>query len=51
MWMADNAINTLRLRPDDRHFAADIFNSIFLNENVRISIEILMKLVPKHFSY
>ena len=29
------------------HFADDIFKCIFLNENVRISIEYLRKFVPK----
>ena len=29
------------------HFADDTFKRIFLNENVRISIEISLKFVPK----
>ena len=30
-----------------RHFADDIFKCIFMNENVRISIQISLKFVPK----
>ena len=40
-------INTLRLRQNGRHFPDDIFNCIFLNENVRISIQFSLKFVPK----
>ena len=40
-------INTLRPRQDGRHFPDDIFNCIFLNENVRISLEISLKFVPR----
>ena len=40
-------INTLRPRQNGRHFADDIFKSIFLNENVWIRIKISMKFVPK----
>ena len=40
-------INTLRPRPNGRHFADDIFKCIFLNENVWIPIEISLKFVPK----
>ena len=40
-------INTLRPRQNGRHFADDIFKCIFLNENVRISIKISLKFVPK----
>ena len=40
-------VNTLRPRQNDRHFADDTFNRIFLNENVRISFQILLKFVPK----
>ena len=39
--------NTLRPRQNGRHFADDTFKRIFLIENVRISIEISLKLVPK----
>ena len=38
-------INTLRPRQNVRHFADDTFKPIFLNENIRISIQI--SLVPK----
>ena len=38
---------TLRLRQNGRHFADDIFKYIFLNENVKISINISSKFVPK----
>ena len=40
-------VNTLRPRPNGRHFADDIFKCIFLNENVWIPIKISMKFVPK----
>ena len=40
-------INTLRPRQNGRHFADDTFNRIFVNENVRISIEFSLKFVPK----
>ena len=39
--------NTLRPRQNDRHFPDDIFKCIFLNENVKISIKISLKFVPK----
>ena len=39
--------NTLRPRRGGRHFAADIFKCIFLNKNIRISIEISLKFVPE----
>ena len=39
--------NTLRPRQNGRHFPDDIFKCIFLNENVRISIEVSLKFVPK----
>ena len=39
--------NTLRPRQHGRHFADDTFIGIFLNENVRISIKISLKFVPK----
>ena len=41
------AINTLRPRQNGRHFADDIFKRIFLDENIRISIKISLKFVPK----
>ena len=40
-------INTLRPRQNGRHFADDTFKPIFLNENIRISIKISLKFVPK----
>ena len=40
-------LNSLRPRPNRRHFADDTFKRIFLNENVRISIKISLKFVPK----
>ena len=41
------ALNTLRPIQNGRHFADDTFKRIFLNENVRISIKISLKFVPK----
>ena len=40
-------LNTLRPRQNGRRFAVDTFKRIFLNENVRISIRISLKFVPK----
>ena len=40
-------VNTLRPRQNGRRFADDTFKHIFLNENVRISIKIWLKFVPK----
>ena len=40
-------LNTLRPRQNGRHFADDAFKRIFMNENVRISINISLKFVPK----
>ena len=40
-------INTLRPRQNGRHFPDDVFKCIFLNENVRISIEISLKFLLK----
>ena len=42
-----NYFNTLRPRQNGRRFADDTFKRIFLNENVRISIKISLKFVPK----
>ena len=39
--------NTFRPRQNGRRFADDTFKRIFLNENVRISIKISLKFVPK----
>ena len=45
--MTSHTFNTLRPRQNGRSFADDTFKSIFLNENVRISIKISLKFVPK----
>ena len=42
-----NPVNTLRTKQNGRRFADDTFKRIFLNENVRISIMISLKFVPK----
>ena len=41
------AANTLRPRQNGRLFADDTVKRIFLNENIRISIRISLKFVPK----
>ena len=41
----DNLVNTLRPRPNGRHFPK-AFSSEILNENVSISIKIWLKVVP-----
>ena len=43
----DTIINTSRPRQNGRLFADDTFKRIFLNENIRISIKISLKFVPK----
>ena len=43
----ENTLNSLRPRQNERHFADDIFNLIFMNENFRISIKFPLKFVPK----
>ena len=40
-------LNTLRLRPNRRHFADAIFKYILLNENIWISIKLSLKNIPK----
>ena len=40
-------VSTLRLRQNGRHYPDDIFKCIFLNENIRISIKISLRFVPK----
>ena len=40
-------VNTLRPRQDGRHFPDDILKWIFLNENLWISLKILLKFVPR----
>ena len=44
---AREMFNTLRPRQNGRLFADDTFKRIFLNENIRISIKISLKFVPK----
>ena len=43
---ARRSFNTFRPRQDGRHFQDDVFKWIFLNENVWISVEVLLKFVP-----
>ena len=45
--IAYHNVNTLRPRKNGRRFADDTFKRIFLNEDVRISIKISLKFVPK----
>ena len=45
--LVGKVISTLRPRQNGRHFADDTFNCIFVNENVRISINFSLKFVPK----
>ena len=40
-------VNSLRPRRNRRHFADNIFQCIFLNENERISLRFSLKFVPK----
>ena len=42
-----STVNTLRPRQNGRHFPDDTFKRIFMNENIRISINISLKFVPK----
>ena len=44
---SNGPLNSLRPRPNRRHFADDIFKCIFENENEWISIKISLKFVPK----
>ena len=43
----DLVFNTLRPRPDGRHFADDIFKCIFFNENLWIPIKVSLKFISK----
>ena len=43
----ETPFNTLRPRQNGHRFADDTFKRIILNENVRISIKISPKFVPK----
>ena len=45
--LTEGAIDTLRPRRNEQHFADDIFKHIFFNENVWIFIKISLKFVPK----
>ena len=45
-WLS-HIVNTLRPSQNGRRFAEDTFKRIFLNENVRISIKISLKFIPK----
>ena len=47
LWPRPWKVNTLRPRQNGRLFADDSFKRIFLNENIRVSIIISMKFVPK----
>ena len=40
-------LNTLRLKQNGRHFADNIFECIFMNENLWISLKTSLKFVPK----
>ena len=42
-----NTVNTLRPRQNGRHFPDSIFECIFLNENIWISLKISLKFVSK----
>ena len=44
--VAQQWLNTLRSEQNGRHWADDIFNCIFLNENVGVMIQIWLKFVP-----
>ena len=46
-WPSFIYFNTLRPRQNGRRFADDTFKRMFLNEDVRISIKISLKFVPK----
>ena len=39
--------NTLRPKQNGRHFADDIYKRILFNENIWISINISLKIVPR----
>ena len=45
--LSNNVSNTLRPIRNGRHFADDTLKCIFLNGNIRISINISLKFVPK----
>ena len=41
------SLNTLRPRQNGRHFTDDTFKHMLLNENVRVSMKMSLKFVPK----
>ena len=43
----DNSLNSSLPGQNGRYFTDDIFKRIFINENIRISIRISLKFVPK----
>ena len=45
--MESTCFNTLRSKQNGRHFPDNIFICIFLNENIRISVKISLKFIPK----
>ena len=45
--LANLKLNTSRPRQNGHHFADDIFKCVFLNENIWISINISLNLIPK----
>ena len=47
VFIEEHALNTLRPRQYGRRFADDVFKCIFSNENIWISLKILLKFVPK----
>ena len=47
VFVVDQSVVTLRQRQNGRHFTDDTFKCIFLDENIRISIKISLKFVPK----
>ena len=47
MQLTNTNLNTLRPRQNGHHFPDDIFQWIFLNESVWISINISLKFVPR----
>ena len=46
-WRINPCLSTQRPRQNDRHFADDIFKSIFLNETIRIAMKFQWSLFPR----
>ena len=46
-WSRNCHLNTLRQKPNNRHYANDVSKCIFLNENIWILIQISLKFVLK----